>query len=158
MQQVNNFAIGTPDERTSKILMDLIDNKLSIPIKQQGYLDMYNGVDIFQTKHYIKLLVKTFINKIFEPYLQTWMKTSYPLAHHSTPLPSDHTWLQKFNAATGDPDPKLQAKLTKSIQLTYRSGVEELIWAMTTCHPALHTQALDSPNLTRAHMNYTSTA
>jgi hypothetical protein len=38
---------------------------------------------------------------------------------------------------TGDPDPKRQASLAKEQQLTYRSGVGELIWAMTTCRPDL---------------------
>jgi hypothetical protein len=49
-----------------------------------------------------------------------------------TPLPSDPTWLKKFNAAIGDPDLEVQKKLTKSMQLTYRCGDGELIWAMTT--------------------------
>jgi hypothetical protein len=55
----------------------------------------------------------------------------------STPLPPDQAWLRKFNAAIGDPDPKLQSQLAKSMQLTYRSGVGELIWVMTTCRPDL---------------------
>ena len=33
--------------------MDLINEKLSEPMKRQGYLDMYNGVDILQTRHFI---------------------------------------------------------------------------------------------------------
>ena len=37
----------------------------------------------------------------------------------------------------GDPDPKVQANLAKKMQLTYRSGVGELIWAMTTTRPDL---------------------
>jgi hypothetical protein len=49
MRQVNDFAIAAPDEHTSEILMDLIGDKLCIPIKRQGYLDMYNGIDILQT-------------------------------------------------------------------------------------------------------------
>jgi hypothetical protein len=40
MWQVDDFTISAPDERTSEILMDLIEDKLSIPIKRQGYLDM----------------------------------------------------------------------------------------------------------------------
>jgi hypothetical protein len=51
MRQVDNFAIASPDEQTSDILMDHINDKLKIPIKQQGYLDMYNGMDIL--KHII---------------------------------------------------------------------------------------------------------
>jgi hypothetical protein len=137
MRQVDDFAIAAPDAHTSDILMDLIDDRLKISIKRQGYLDMYNGIDVIQTRFYIKLNVKTYIEKIFEPYFSTWMKTSYPSPARSTPLPSDATWLKKFNAAIGDPDPKAQAKLAKAMKLNYRSGVGELIWAMTTCRPDL---------------------
>jgi hypothetical protein len=42
-----------------------------------------------------------------------------------------------FNTACGDPDQKVQTKLAKQQQLSYRTGVGELIWAMTTCHPDL---------------------
>jgi hypothetical protein len=52
-------------------------------------------------------------------------------------LSSDPTWLKKFNVAIGDPDKKAQTQLEKSMQLNYRSGVGELIWAMATCHPDL---------------------
>jgi hypothetical protein len=55
----------------------------------------------------------------------------------STPLPSDAKWLKKFNETTGDANTNIQAQLAKSMQLTYRSGVGKLIWAMTTCHPDL---------------------
>ncbi len=137
MRQVDNFAIAAPDEHTSEILMDLIDDKLKIPIKWQGYLDMYKGVNILQTWHYINLSVKTLIGKVFEPYFATWMKMCYPMPSCSTPLPSNQTWLKKFNTVIGDPDPKVQAQLAKSMQLTYHSGVGKLIWSMTTCPPDL---------------------
>jgi hypothetical protein len=32
-QQVDDFAIGTPDKKTSNILLELIDEQLSIPLK-----------------------------------------------------------------------------------------------------------------------------
>jgi hypothetical protein len=78
MWQVDDFTIAALDKITSKILMDIIDNKLKIPIKQQGYLDMYNGVNVLQTWHYIKINVKTFIDEVFEHHIATWMKMSYP--------------------------------------------------------------------------------
>jgi hypothetical protein len=55
MRQVDDFAIAAPDQRTSDILMDLVDDELTMPIKRQGLLDMYNGVDVTQTRHYIKI-------------------------------------------------------------------------------------------------------
>jgi hypothetical protein len=63
-QQVDNFAIAAPDECIANILLDLIDDELSIPMKCQGYLDMYNGIDVLQTSNYIKISTTTFINKI----------------------------------------------------------------------------------------------
>ncbi len=63
MRQVDNFAIAAPDARMADIIMDLINNKLSIPIKWQGYLNMYNGVDTLQTKHYIRINIKIFHQK-----------------------------------------------------------------------------------------------
>ena len=43
--------------------------------------------------------------------------------------------MKKFSAATGDPDPKAQAKLAKLMEISYLSGVGEIIWVMTTCCP-----------------------
>ena len=89
--------------------MDLINDKLTIPIKRQGYLDMYNGVDVYQTRDYIKINIKTFVDKAFAKHISTWMKTSYPTPNRSTPLPSDDKWIKLFNNTTGDLDPKRQA-------------------------------------------------
>ncbi len=77
MRQVYDFAVVVPSAKTSKKLMDLIDEKLSIRIKRQGYLDMYNGINIYQTCYYIKNNVKTFVDKVFKQHIATWMKTSY---------------------------------------------------------------------------------
>ena len=49
--------------------MDLIDDKLTIPIKHQGYLDMYNGVDIYQTQDYIEINIETFVDKAFAKHI-----------------------------------------------------------------------------------------
>jgi hypothetical protein len=137
MRQVNNFAIGAPDKHTANILLDMIVEALSIPMKQQGYLDMYNRVDIVQTQDYIKIYSLTFIEKITEKYLTTWMKNYNTLAIRPTPLPPNPAWHKDLHTAVGNPDPKAQAKLAKQMQLTYRAGVGELIWAMTTTRPDL---------------------
>ena len=36
MQQVDDFAIAAPDARTAGLLLDMIDDKLTIPVKRQG--------------------------------------------------------------------------------------------------------------------------
>ena len=50
-RQVDDFAIAAPDAKTADILLDMIDDNVKIPVKCQGYLDMYNGIDVLQTRH-----------------------------------------------------------------------------------------------------------
>ncbi len=38
MRQVDNFAIAAPDAHTADVLIDMLDDKLSIPLKHQGIL------------------------------------------------------------------------------------------------------------------------
>ena len=115
--------MAAPDERTATILLDMIDDKLTIPMKRQGFLDMYNGIDVIQTRDYIKISCKSFIEKICAKYLISWMHNFTSTDDRPTPLPTDPTWYKKFNAAIGDPDPKQQAKLAKKMGLTYRCGI-----------------------------------
>ena len=57
-RQVDDFAIAAPNKCTANILLDMIDDELTIPMKRQGYLDMYNGIDIIRTRDYIKNIIK----------------------------------------------------------------------------------------------------
>jgi hypothetical protein len=54
MCQVDNFAIAAPNQQTADILFNMLEEKLTMPIKRQGRLDMFDGVGIFQTKNYVK--------------------------------------------------------------------------------------------------------
>jgi hypothetical protein len=123
MQQVDNFAIGAPNAHMADVFLDLLDKCLTIPIKRQGHLDMYNGIDILQMGHYVQLSCTTLINKICEKYLATWMKHMYASSTRPTPFPTDSVWWKEFNKATGDPDVKVQALLAKEMQLSYCTGV-----------------------------------
>jgi len=150
MHQVDDFAIAAPDQHTDDILMDLLDDQLTMPIKRQGLLDMFNGVDVVQAKHYIKLDCHTHIDKLSAKYLTTWMNKTPLLDNRPTPLPSDADWLRNFNAAIGSDNPKELATLKKSMQKS------ELIWAMTTCHPdiAFTSVKLSQSNSRPAKIHY----
>jgi KUP system potassium uptake protein len=134
-RQVDNFAIATATEKTANILLDLIDDALSIPLKRQGLLDMFNGINVTQTQDYIKIDCQTYIDKFCEKYLQTWLHKVHLTENRPTPLPTDPAWLKKFNAAVGPTDPKQQQHLASKMEIKYKAGVGELIWAMTTCRP-----------------------
>jgi hypothetical protein len=84
---------------------------------------------------YVKIDCHTYISKFCKKYLNSWLgKVPLP-ANKPASLPTDPTWLKKFNAATGPTDLYDQAKLAKAMQIRYRAGVGKLIWVMTTCRP-----------------------
>jgi hypothetical protein len=96
---------------------------------------MYNGIDVTQTRDYIKIDCHTYINKFCEKYIDTWLHNTPITEAKPLPLPACPIWLKKFNSAVGSTDTKEQLALAKSMQVNYRAGVGELIWAMTTCRP-----------------------
>jgi hypothetical protein len=133
MRQVDNFVITALDQCTADILVDMLDNNLTMPIKRQGLLDMFNGVNVIQTSHYIKIDCHTYIDKICAKYLDLWLNKVSLSENRPTPPPSDSTWLKKFNAAIGPNYPKELVALEASMQIKFLAGVGKLIWAMTMC-------------------------
>jgi hypothetical protein len=75
--------------------MDLIDNCLTMP-KCRGYLDMFNGIDIVQTKYYIKIDCHTYVKKFCKKYLDTWLCKLHLANDRSTPLPTNKDWIKGF--------------------------------------------------------------
>jgi hypothetical protein len=126
-QQVDNFAIAAPNKQTANILLDMIDDRLMIPMKRQGFIYMYNSIDVLQTQHNIKISCMSYITKKCDKCLMSWMQNFTSTEDRPTPLPADPTLMKKFNAAMGDPGLKIQAKLAKTMGFSYRSGAGELI-------------------------------
>jgi hypothetical protein len=85
MWQVDDFAISAPDQHTADILLNMLDDKLTMPIRRQGLLDMFNGVDVVQTKHYIKIDCHTYIDKFCGKHLNTWMNNIPLTKNQPTP-------------------------------------------------------------------------
>jgi hypothetical protein len=88
MRQVDDFAVSALSQRIATHLLDLIDGKLSIPLKRQGLVTLYNGLDILQTQNYIKVSCKTYINRVSNIHLDHGWMMSYLILDHPTLLPT----------------------------------------------------------------------
>jgi hypothetical protein len=113
--QVNDFAIAYEHKSTANILLDMLDNKLTIPLKQMGLLDMCNELHVLQTKDFIKITCTTYIECISIKHLTSWMKNFYVPTGHPTPLLGQESFMWSFLTAIGDPDQKAQDRLSKAI-------------------------------------------
>jgi hypothetical protein len=98
---------------------------------------MLNDINISQTCHYIKIDCHTYINNFCKKYLETWLDKVPMPENRPTPLPTNATWIKKFNAVVGSTNPKEQQHLATKMQIKYKGGVGELIWAMMTCRPVI---------------------
>jgi hypothetical protein len=135
LRQVDDFAIACEHKSTNNILLDILDNELTIPLKQMGLLDMYNGLGVIQTKDFIKITCTMYIEHTFAKHLTSWMKNFGVPTGRPTPLPGQESFMRSFLTATGDPDPKEQDKLSKAMGFGYCLGIGELIYALVTCRP-----------------------
>jgi hypothetical protein len=154
-RQVDDFAIACKQERTATIIFDAIDFELQIPIKRQGLLTLFNGLDVLQSRWYIKISVQTYLSKTLAPYFKEWL--DIPSKPMPVPLGTNEKFHTELYKAIGDPDVKIQAALAKRMGFGYRKAIGELIWPMTTCRPDLSqavvkcSQASASP--TETHYN-----
>jgi hypothetical protein len=131
--QVNDFAPAVAEAWIATKVFDLLDSKLRIPMRRQGLIHMYNGLDILQSRYFIKISVATWLSKILQPYFEDWLKI--PSTPFPTPLESSDSFLKRLYSTVGDSSPKIIAALEKSHGLKYRKAIGELIWPMTTCRP-----------------------
>lgn len=133
LRQVDDFAVGAADGSTCDQVFDLIDGFLKIPLKRLGQVTMYNGVNVTQTKHYIKISCESYIDKISERHMALWMQGYNVPLHGATPLPTTSGFMKSFLSAVGVSDN--QAELEHRMKFSYRSAVGELIYALVTCRP-----------------------
>ncbi len=134
MQQVDDFAVAAQTEQIANRVFDMLDDRLTFPMKHMGLVSLFNGLDITQTVYFVQISCSTYLDKVLQKHLSTWL-SDHDLPSLPTPLPTTKTFLTLFLNTKGDPDPKAQAQLAHSMKLTYQSAIRELIWAMTTCRP-----------------------
>ena len=119
MRQVDDFEISAPSQRIANHVLDLIDDQLTIPMKRQGLVTLYNRLDILQTRDYIKVSCEMYINRISELHLaQGWMK-AYLISDRPTPLPTTPQFMKALQSEEGDPDDKAQLTLAKKMGFSY---------------------------------------
>jgi len=136
LRQVDDFAVAAASENITSRVFDLIDDNLTIPLKRLGILTLFNGLDITQSKYYIKVSCKTYIERICDKYLDGWMNKHH-MSTRPTPLPPSASFLTTFLSATGDSSPKEQDTLSAKMGLKYRNALGELIYALVTCRPEI---------------------
>jgi hypothetical protein len=130
---VDDFAVGTTDEKTATAVINEIDKYMKIDIKDLGQLERYNGVDIIQGCDYIKLNNPTYLRKIIDEH--KWMIDGSNTAKFPIPMSDEKSYIQKLDDAIPPTSEIDKTKLQVEMNFNYRQAIGELIYAMVTCRP-----------------------
>ncbi len=133
LRQVDDFAISCEDQETALDVIKAIDSKMTVRIKHLGQITRFNGVDVLQSKHYIKLYNKTYIEKILQRH--DWIHTE---KHHShqfpLPMQPGNTYQRELENQPTPSSEEISA-LEREMGFGYRQAIGELIYALCTCRP-----------------------
>ena len=135
LRQVDDFAVACEDKETALRVIKEINDKMTIEVKQLGQITRFNGIDILQTRDYVKLSNQTYINKIVSKH--PWIKDMTPL-HATKPIPinPDPKFQRQLELCEPASPAELQ-QLERKYKFKYRQAIGEMIYAMVTCRPDL---------------------
>ena len=132
LRQVDDFAVACQDQATAKQVIADINSKMTINVKELGIIERFNGVDILQTRDYVKLYNETYIEKIISSH--PWLQQNHHTTTFPIPMQADAEYRHKLENAT-PATPQERQKLEQEFKFKYRQGVGELLYAMVTCRP-----------------------
>jgi hypothetical protein len=149
LRQVDDFSVAAASQSITSHFFDLIDDHLTIPLKRLGLITLFNGIDVLQTRDYIRISCRSYIERACKKYLDSWMR-SHHMSHKPTPLPQAESFMKSFLAAVGDPSSSVQDKLAATMGAKYKNGVSELIYALVTCQPDISHAVVKCAQVTTA--------
>ena len=130
LQQVDNFVVATKNKSTVISLINEIDLYMTIHIKDLGLLTRYNGVDITQSKYYVKLSNETYINELLAEH--KWLINDNMISNIPLPIKNVTTFNQQMEQAVEPMEEKEIQDLQLQMGFNCRQAIGELIFLMIT--------------------------
>mmetsp|Transcript_10383 Transcript_10383/g.14952 ORF Transcript_10383/g.14952 Transcript_10383/m.14952 type:complete len:1434 (-) Transcript_10383:2326-6627(-) len=134
LRQVDDFAVASTHRQDAEQLIDSINDKMRIHVKQLGIIDRFNGMDIFQTRHYVKITCSKYLQKVIKNHreLLTNPNNIQPL-----PLYADSTFLKQLEQTPVPNTIAEKSQLKQRMGFNYRQIIGEVIFPMMKCRPEI---------------------
>jgi hypothetical protein len=130
LRQVDDFAVSCRDTAISKEIIRQVGAQLQVPLNDLGTLTKFNGLDILQTRDYIKIYCESFLDKVLRQH--GWEETTKQ--HNPIPMRNDTAYQAQLESATLPSTPEEQQQLQDE-NFNYRQAIGEAIYAMTIARP-----------------------
>jgi hypothetical protein len=68
-RQVDGFELATAKPVIARMVFDEVDDYFTFLLKQMGLVTLFSGIDIDQTRDYIKISVETYLEWVCEKHM-----------------------------------------------------------------------------------------
>jgi hypothetical protein len=134
-RQVDDFAIGSHCPSTANRLIEIINSQLSTKnqgmiglLTSYGLLHRYNGLDVHQTNHYIKISCETYIQRVLQTH--GWESPGPKETDRPDSVPLHPDVASKLAQLSGPDEGTIEyQQLADSMKFSYRQLLGELIYA-----------------------------
>ena len=153
LRQVDDFSVSAKSTSICSNIIKYINSKMSMDVKDLGIIGRFNGVDVFQTKYYVKITCERYRTKMLQAH--DWMLKEPPPTK-PIPLPSEQEFARSLEQAVPPTSQLEKDQLRQTMGFNYRQVIGELIWPMVKCRPdyAPHIIRLSQHNENPAKEHY----
>ena len=126
LRQVDDFSVSAKDKSTCQEIIKLIGSHLTVPLNDLGIIRKFNGVNIQQTRWFIKISCEDYISKILLHHKWQDLQAS------NTPVPmrSDSKYHRDLEQTIRPTTPHEQNQVQTQAGFSYRMAIGELIYAL----------------------------
>ena len=129
LRQVDDFAVACPTTSQAREIISNINKALSCEITDLGIIDRFNGVDIIQSRYYVKIHNETYIDKILRNKTHLLQK---PIPDIPIPMHYSQDYQQQLEKSVAL-DAESLKQIEKEFGFKYRQGIGEILYALVTC-------------------------
>ncbi len=134
LRQVDDFAIAAEQQRHAEKLIDAINSKMRIQVKHLGVIDRFNGMDIYQTRNYVKLTCTKYLQKVVKNHSAL---LNNPTNILPVPLHADSTYIKQLEQAAVPNTTQEKLTLKQKMGFNYRQIIGEVIFPTMKCRPEI---------------------
>jgi hypothetical protein len=129
LRQVDDFIISASLLATALDIKAQIGKKMHNPLHDLGIIKRFNGVDIQQTRYYVKVFAETYLTRVLDHH--GWLN----LRASNIPIPmrTETAFMATLELTEGPVEEHEKKALEKEMGFSYRQVIGEAIFAMTIC-------------------------
>jgi hypothetical protein len=129
LRQVDDFIISAKLLSTALDIKSQIGRQMTNPLNDLGIIKRFNGVDIQQTRYFVKVFAETYLTRVLDHH--GWLNLH--ASNIPIPMRTETAFMAALELTEGPTDEHEKKALEKEMGFSYRQVIGEAIFAMTIC-------------------------